>query len=64
MKRLLIEMAIIAAVIAFGWDKPFGAWVGQTSNTVNATFDEMGGNLQKNQDQSVRRYEARPTPRR
>ena len=64
MKRLLIEMAIIAAVIAFGWNKPFGEWVGQTSSTVNDTLDEMGGNLQKNQDASVRRYEARPTPRR
>ena len=56
MKRLLIEIAIIAAVIAFGWNKPFGEWAGQTSNKVNATLDEMGGDLQKNQDPSVKRY--------
>jgi hypothetical protein len=56
MKRLLIELAIIAALIAFGWNKPFGERVGQTSNKVNATLDEMGGDLQKNQDASVKRY--------
>jgi hypothetical protein len=56
MKRLLIELAIIAAVIAFAWNKPYGEWVGQTSYRVNATLDEMGGDLQKNQDSSVKRY--------
>ena len=56
MKRLFIEIAIIAAVIYFGWNKPFGERVGQTSNKVNATLDEMGGDLQKNQDPSVKRY--------
>jgi len=57
MKRLLIEIAIIAAVIAFGWNKPFGERVGQTSYKVNATLDEMGGNIQKHEDPSVRRYQ-------
>jgi hypothetical protein len=57
MKRLLIEIAIIAALIAFGWNKPFGEWVGQTEGKVNATLDEMGGDLQKNQDASVKRYQ-------
>jgi hypothetical protein len=56
MKRLLIEIAIIAAVIAFGWNKPFGERAGQTSGRVNDTLDEMGGYLQKNQDSSVKRY--------
>ena len=56
MKRLLIELAIIAAVIAFGWNRPFGEWVGQTTGKVNSTLDQMGGDLQKNQDSSVKRY--------
>ena len=57
MKRLLIEIAIIAAVIAFAWNKPFGEWAGQASYRVDATLDEMGGDLQKNQDSSVKRYQ-------
>ena len=57
MKRLLIEIAIIAAVIYFGWNKPFGEWVGQTTGRVNSTLDELGGDLQKNQDSSVKRYQ-------
>ena len=56
MKRLLIEIAIIAAVIWFGWNKPFGERVGQTTGRVNAGLDELGGDLQKNQDSSVKRY--------
>ena len=57
MKRLLIEIAIIAAVIAFGWNTPFGEWAGHTSYRVNATLDEMGGNIQKHEDPSVWRYQ-------
>ena len=56
MKRLLIEIAIIAAVIAFGWNKPFGERVGQSTGRVNSTLDELGGDLQKNQDSTVKRY--------
>ena len=56
MKRLLIELAIIAAVIAFGWNKPFGEWVGHTAYKVNSTLDEMGGSIQKHEDPSVQRY--------
>jgi hypothetical protein len=56
MKRLLIEIAIIAAVIYFGWNKPFGERVGRTTGRVNAGLDELGGDLQKNQDSSVKRY--------
>jgi hypothetical protein len=58
MKRLLIEIAIIAAVIWFGWNKPFGERVGQTTGRVNAGLDELGGDLQKNQDSSVKRYQS------
>jgi len=57
MKRLLIEIAIIAAVIWFGWNKPFGEWVGQKIGKVNSGLDELGGDLQKNQDSSVKRYQ-------
>ena len=57
MKRLLIEIAIVAAVIYFGWNKPFGEWAGQMTGRVNSTLDELGGDLQKNQDSSVKRYQ-------
>ena len=56
MKRLLIEIAIIAAVIWFGWNRPFGDWVGHQAYRVNSTLDEMGGNIQKHEDPSVKRY--------
>jgi hypothetical protein len=57
--RLLIEIVIIAAVIALGWAKPYRDWADQTKTTINSTFDSLGGSLQKNQDPSVRRYEPR-----
>jgi hypothetical protein len=60
----MIEIVIIVAVIVFGWNTPFKDWTDQARTKITDTLDEMGGNLQKNQDQSVRRYEARPTPRR
>jgi hypothetical protein len=58
--RLLAEIVIIAALIFLGWNKPFKDWTAQSKTTINSTFDSLGGNLQKNQDQSVRRYDARP----
>ncbi|PYL05741.1 MAG: hypothetical protein DME33_15765 [Verrucomicrobia bacterium] len=58
--RLLVEIVIIAAVIFFGWNTPFKDWTAQAKWTINSAFDSLGGALQKNQDQSVRRYEARP----
>jgi hypothetical protein len=60
MRRLAVEIVIIAAVIFFGWNKPFKDWTAQANTTITSAFDSLGGNLQKNQDQSVRRYEARP----
>jgi hypothetical protein len=56
MKRLLIEVVIIAALISFAWNKPFGVWAGQTYQRITAALDTLGGDLQKNQDQSVKRY--------
>jgi hypothetical protein len=54
--RLLAELVIIAALIFFGWNKPFKDWVAQANTKITSTLDSLGGNLQKHQDQSVRRY--------
>ena len=56
MRRLLIEMVIVVAVIFFGWNTPYKIWVAQASAKITSTLDELGGSLQKNQDPSVRRY--------
>jgi hypothetical protein len=54
--RLLVEVLIIAAVIAFGWNKPFKEHVARAKATITSTLDSMGGTLQKHQDKEVRRY--------
>ena len=54
--RLLIEVLIIAALIYAGWNTPFNKYYGQAYTKVTSTLDSMGGSLQKNQDQSVKRY--------
>jgi len=56
MRRLLIEVVIIAALISFAWNKPFGEWAAQTYRNINSAFDSLGGSLQKNQDSSIKRY--------
>jgi hypothetical protein len=56
MRRLFVEIAIIAAVIFFGWNTPFKDWTAQAYAKINSTFDSMGGKLQKHQDASVKRY--------
>ncbi len=56
MRRLFVEIAIIAAVIFFGWNTPYKDWTAQAYEKINSAFDSMGGNLQKNQDPSVKRY--------
>jgi hypothetical protein len=56
MRRLFIEIVIIAAMIFLGWNKPFKDWTDQAYGKINSTFDSLGGSLQKNQDQSVKRY--------
>ena len=60
--RLMVEILIIAGVIALDWNTPFREPVGQAKATISSAFDRLGGDLQKNQDQSVRRYEAHPAP--
>jgi hypothetical protein len=54
--RLLIEGVIIAALIFFGWNKPFKDWADQANRKVTSTLDSWGGSLQKNEDPSVKRY--------
>jgi hypothetical protein len=56
MKRLLADIVIIVALIFFAWNKPYKLWVDQTYAKITSTLDQMGGNLQKNQDPSVKRY--------
>ena len=56
MRRLFVEIAIIAGVIFLGWNTPFKDWTAQAYTKINSTFDSVGGSLQKNQDQSVKRY--------
>ena len=54
--RLLTEIVIIGALIFLGWNKPLKYWTAQVYEKINSTFNSLGGNLQKNQDQSVKRY--------
>jgi len=56
MKRLFVEIVIIAAVIYLGWNTPFKDWTAQAHAKINSTFDTLGGDLQKHQDPSVKRY--------
>jgi hypothetical protein len=58
--RLLVEIVIIAALIFFGWNKPFKDWTAQANAKITSTLNALGGTLQKHQDSSVRRYDARP----
>jgi hypothetical protein len=41
MKRLLVEILIIAALIAFGWNKPFRDWVGQAGRDFTYAWDSL-----------------------
>jgi len=54
--RLLAELVIIAALIYFGWNKPFKEQVARANTTINSKLHGVGSKLQKNQDPSVRRY--------
>jgi len=40
-RRLLIEILIIAVVIAFGWNKPFKDQVAQAYANINSAFDSL-----------------------
>jgi predicted negative regulator of RcsB-dependent stress response len=54
--RLLAEILIIAALIYFGWNKPFNEYVAQANTTITTKLQGAGKGLQKHQDPSVRRY--------
>jgi Tfp pilus assembly protein PilO len=41
MKRLLVEILIIAAVIAFGWNKPFKDWADPIGRKITYAFDSL-----------------------
>jgi hypothetical protein len=41
MKRLLVEFLIIAAVIAFGWNKPFKDWANQAQRNITDAWDSL-----------------------
>jgi hypothetical protein len=41
MRRLLVEILIIAAVIAFGWNKPFKDWTEQAHRNITSAFDSL-----------------------
>jgi hypothetical protein len=56
----MIEIVIIVGLIFLGWTTPFEVRVNDTKTAISSAFDRLGGDLQKNQDPSVRRYEARP----
>ncbi|HEX4653804.1 MAG TPA: hypothetical protein VH227_06105 [Candidatus Udaeobacter sp.] len=40
-KRLLVELLIIAGLIAFGWNKPFKDWVDQANRNINYAWDSL-----------------------
>jgi len=54
--RLIAETLIIAALISVGWSTPYKQYYDQAYTEITSTLDRMGGSLQKNQDQSVKRY--------
>jgi hypothetical protein len=54
--RLLAEILVIAALIYFGWNKPFKEHVAQANTTITNKIHGVGSKLQKHQDPSVRRY--------
>jgi hypothetical protein len=41
MRRLLIEIVIIAALIAFAWNKPFKDWTSQAYRNITYAFDSL-----------------------
>jgi hypothetical protein len=54
--RLVAEILIIAALIYFGWNKPFKEQVARMNTTITTKLHGVGSKLQKNEDPSVRRY--------
>ena len=58
--RLLVEILIVCAVIYFGWNKPYKEYAARVNKNITAKLDGLGGNLQKHEDSSVKRYQTRP----
>jgi hypothetical protein len=54
--RLLAELVIIAVLIFLGWNKPFHQYAEQANTKITSALDSLGGDLQKHQDKSVKRY--------
>ena len=54
--RLLIELLIIAGLVYFGWTTPFKDHVAKASSEITTQLHSLGKGLQKNQDDSVKRY--------
>jgi hypothetical protein len=54
--RLAVEILIVAALIYFGWTKPFKEYVDRANTTITSKLHGVGSKLQKNQDPSVKRY--------
>jgi hypothetical protein len=54
--RLLVEILIVGALISVGWRTPFKEYADRGKTTIDWTLHRVGHNMQKNQDESVRRY--------
>jgi hypothetical protein len=54
--RLLAEIVIIGAVISLGWNTPFKEYADRAKTTIDSNLHRAGHSMQKNQDESVRRY--------
>jgi hypothetical protein len=54
--RLFVEILIIAALISVGWRTPFKDYADRAKTTIDWNLHRVGHNMQKNQDESVRRY--------
>jgi len=54
--RLLAEILIIAALIFYGWSKPFNEHFAQVNRIITSTLHGVGSKLQKHQDPSVKRH--------
>jgi hypothetical protein len=54
--RLILEILVVAALIYFGWNKPFKEQIAQANTTITSKLHGVGSKLQKHEDPSVRRY--------
>ena len=54
--RLLVEIVIIGALISLGWHTPFKEYADRAKTTIDMNLHRAGHTMQKNQDESVRRY--------